>query len=377
MSELTTTNTIEKFMEKATKQMMNIFSTPGIQDFVDVCKKDQATLKQELVSWAKNAYGDENVTVGDGFVLVVGATPVLLTAHMDTVHKELPNEVYEFEIENKHYITSPQGIGGDDRCGIYMIQQIVGDGYLPYILFCEDEEIGGIGSNKFIKTDSVKEIQNLKFYLELDRANSKDAVYYSCGNDDFQAFINEYGFETAHGSFSDISHLSPETDVASVNLSCGYYCQHTLNEYVVFEEMEETIEKVKLILEDADAISAETGTDVIEAYDYQQVRYGGWGSSTYRSSFYNDDYYDDFKYYGSKSKTKSGKRKSYAARNLPTYEYTGYFFYTDEDGYEEYEAVVEGDSKLSCIAKFLMENSEVRWQDVLDFYFDTDGSMEN
>lgn len=253
--------------------------------FVDICKRNQKSLKRYLVGKLEEAY--ENVSVGDGYIFTKGDIPVLLTAHMDTVHKEC---VKEFHEENG-IIKSPQGIGGDDRCGIYMILKLIEKGFKPYIVFCEDEEIGGVGSNKFVKTELIEELKACKYLIELDRANSNDAVYYDCGNKEFKAFISEVtGYKEAYGSFSDISHLSPACDRASVNLSCGYYKAHTTDEYVVLSEMENTIDKV------AELLSIDYTE--IEAFDYQVCFdyssfyddfYGYSGEGEYEIDFINED----------------------------------------------------------------------------------------
>ena len=255
------------------------------KQFVDICKRNQKSLKRYLVGKLEKAY--KNVLVGDGYIFTKGDIPVLLTAHMDTVHKEC---VKEFHEENG-IIKSPQGIGGDDRCGIYMILKLIEKGFKPYIVFCEDEEIGGVGSNKFAKTELIEELKACKYLIELDRANSNDAVYYDCGNKEFKAFISEtIGYKEAIGSFSDISHLSPACDRASVNLSCGYYKAHTTDEYVVLSEMENTIDKV------AELLSIDYTK--MEAFDYQVCFdyssfyddfYSYSGEGEYEIDFINED----------------------------------------------------------------------------------------
>jgi len=254
------------------------------KEFVEICKRPQVSLKRYLVGKLKETYEDEDVLVGDGYIFTKGDIPILLTAHMDTVHEVT---VKEFHEENG-IIKSPQGIGGDDRCGIYMILKLIERGYKPSVLFCEDEEIGGIGSNKFVKTELIEELKACKYLIELDRVNSNDAVYYDCGNKEFKEFISEVtGYKEAYGSFSDISHLSPACDRASVNLSCGYYKAHTTDEYVVLSEMENTINKV------AELLSLDYKD--IEAFDYQENDvlsfYGSYRSEEgyYEIDFYNED----------------------------------------------------------------------------------------
>ena len=67
---------------------------------------------------------------------------ILLVAHLDTFYNKDVNQVY---YDTKHGILwSPQGIGGDDRCGIFAIMSIVKN--IPCdVLFLSGEEVGGVG----------------------------------------------------------------------------------------------------------------------------------------------------------------------------------------------------------------------------------------
>ena len=258
------------------------------KDFIDICKMCQKKLKQFLVGQMLACGYD--VIAEDGFLYGEGDIPILLTAHMDTVHDEPVKDWYETE---KGRISSPQGIGGDDRCGIWIILQILKAGYKPHVLFCEDEETGGIGSHKFVKTNYKFALSNCKYFIELDRMGNNDAVFYKCGNKKFQDYIMDTTkYQKAYGSFSDISVLSPETDIASVNLSCGYYNPHTLSEYVEYDEMERTTKVVQELLDKAFDEEAEW-------FDYQQsvTTYGGYGSYGYGGYGYRDYYDDDDDYY--------------------------------------------------------------------------------
>ena len=250
--------------------------------FVDICKLPQKYLKKALNNILGYYY--ENVINEDGFIYAKGTDPVLLTAHMDTVHEERVKDFYELREQGKTIISSSQGIGGDDRCGIYMICHILENtDYRPSILFCEDEEIGGVGSKKFCKTAYIEDLKELKFFIELDRANANDAVYYDCGNRDFKDFVREItGYKEAYGSFSDISNLSPATDVASVNLSCGYYNAHTLKEEVVYEEMMDTVEVTEKLIK---------ASRECEAFDYQEeLPWRFNGTSWYTKANYDENF---------------------------------------------------------------------------------------
>lgn len=193
----------------------------------------------------------------DKFILVRGSAPVLLVAHLDTVHAE-PVQII-CKSDNGNILMSPQGIGGDDRCGVYALAKIHELSEVkPYLLFTCDEEIGGIGAEWFCRAHNGKrlppELDTLKFIIEIDRRGSNDAVFYDCHNPDFEEYILSSGFELAHGSFSDISFIAPELGVAAVNLSSGYYNPHTLHEYINRAELEHTIQRVIQIIKELDGL---------------------------------------------------------------------------------------------------------------------------
>mgnify|MGYP001041366939 FL=1 len=192
------------------------------------------------------------------YILVPGDAPIMLIAHMDTVHKESVKQICK--TQNGNILMSPQGIGGDDRCGVFALvkaHKAADISKKPWLLFTCDEEIGGVGAEKFCehhrKGKLPKELDGLKLLVEIDRKGEKDAVYYECGNEEFEEYITSKGFETEYGSFSDISVIAPELGVAAVNLSSGYYNAHTLHEYINRAHLNATIEKVIEIVADASA----------------------------------------------------------------------------------------------------------------------------
>lgn len=216
-----------------------------------IFQAEQKKLKKFLLKFLqKNGY--DTIYNHKGFLYVPGDIPVLLCAHMDTVHKEIPKVFHE----NNGYISSPQGIGGDDRCGVQIITEIIDEGLKPHILFTEDEELGCVGAELFslyleeeTNFASLKsDISPVNFIIELDRRGDNDAVYYSCGTPEFEEMISKYGFVIQQGSYSDIVEIAPALGVAAVNLSAGYYSEHTLSEYISLEDMENTKNRVIQIL---------------------------------------------------------------------------------------------------------------------------------
>ncbi len=294
--------------------------------FEEICKMSQSQLKTYLTKYMKSKYND--VTVNDGFIYAKGTFPVLLVAHMDTVHKEKVKQVVYSDSGDK--ISSPQGIGGDDRCGIYMILNIIKD-YNCSVLFTEDEEIGCIGANKFVKALRKKEIEIAKvnYMIELDRKGDKDAIFYECDNPEFEQFIlKDNAWELSYGSYTDIVELEPEIGVAGVNFSCGYYKAHTTNEYVIISEMKANIDKVKKLL-------ARTYLD--KEFEFIEAENGYYGYSYGYGGYY--DY--ELKAYYIAAQAKNGK-------------------YIEEEFYAMSEA--------EAIGLFMENNPNICYNDLVDVF---------
>ena len=210
------------------------------------------TQKQLFKRLCKKFKGKTLIGKGN-FILVHGQAPVMLIAHLDTVHEKPVRDICLSA--DKNILMSPQGIGGDDRCGVFALVKIHQLSKIkPWLLFTCEEEVGGLGAKKFCfahqQHQLPNDLDNLKFLIELDRKGKNDAVFYNCDNPDFEKYIAGKGFKTAQGSFSDISVIAPELRVAAVNLSSGYYNAHTLHEYINRAELDDTICKVVDIISD-------------------------------------------------------------------------------------------------------------------------------
>jgi hypothetical protein len=203
-------------------------------------KLSQHDLKRALKSELQRA-GYRPVTA-PGYLYAKGTTPVLLVAHLDTVHKKLPTVIND----NHGILSSPEGIGGDDRAGVYAILEMLD--LRPHVLFCEDEEIGGIGAKRFASSSIEPDVD---YIVELDRMGAYDAVFYDCDNAQFTEFVESYGFLEDFGSFSDISTIAPALGIAAVNLSVGYFNQHTSHEFIDTHVLDYTVTRVRLMLADA------------------------------------------------------------------------------------------------------------------------------
>lgn len=191
-------------------------------------------------------FGYENQrTDNRNYLIAEGDIPIALVAHLDTVHAVEP---FQFFYDEKEMVMwSPQGLGADDRAGVILILSILSEGYRPHLIFTTGEEHGGIGANKLVK-DYNEVPFDIDFMIELDRCGSEDAVFYNCMNHSFIDYICGFGFAFEEGSFTDICILGRNWNIAAVNLSVGYYNEHTKAEYWDLFEADDTITKVINIL---------------------------------------------------------------------------------------------------------------------------------
>lgn len=258
-------------------------------NFVDFVSLSQLHLQSKLVELFKG----QCINKPGEYLLVKGVAPVMLIAHMDTVHKAPVTDVCMSTDGN--IVISPQGIGGDDRCGVYGLMRVYQRSEVkPWLLFTCDEEIGGVGASHFVRDYEESrlsaELDAVKMLIELDRRGSDDAVFYDCDNDEFASYILGKGFKTAFGSFSDISYIAPAMGVAAVNLSSGYYSAHTTHEYVRLNELERTIEKVIEIVKDS--LSEDLSVfPYIERYGDQYDHYDPNDYSGWIESFITEKYH--------------------------------------------------------------------------------------
>ena len=249
---------------------------------IELLKMTQPQLKRYLVEELRE-FGYTPISA-DGFIYAEGRTKIGLVAHMDTVCVKPPKwvNIRDGVLSNADHRDC---LGADDRAGIYAILHLIRSGLQPTIIITEDEEIGCIGAGKFAKVGIESDV---KYLIELDRMNSNDCVFYDNDNEDFMDYIESFGYVTSNGSFSDICEIAPQLGVSAVNLSVGYYHQHTSREILVLDELYGTIRRVFKMLLDAPDMPF-----VYESYyssdRYLNSKYYGW-SSTYNDAMYGDSY---------------------------------------------------------------------------------------
>jgi hypothetical protein len=257
---------------------LNTSELKSLEQFFQLSQKQ---LLKAMNQYLKSKY--DKVIATKDYVIAVGDIPIALVAHLDTVFAEGVRNIYYDKVKNVMW--SPDGLGADDRAGIYSIIQLVRMGFRPTVIFTTDEELGCLGASQVAKDFPIPPA-NIKYVIELDRRGAEDCVFYDCENQQFIDYVEEFGFVTNFGSFSDICAICPVWKVAGVNLSIGYYNEHTHTEILHVGQMYNTIRRVQKMLQSAASapefkyIGASRFTSV--AYPTEDDNYGwdpSWGIS--------------------------------------------------------------------------------------------------
>lgn len=240
-------------MKKEFIELLNIYGPSGheqpVVDYLLPKLRDELGLENVFLDSYGNLLAEETYRSG------LGPT-ILLSAHMDTVESVLEHrEVLE---DDNIIFSMDGGLGADDRAGIAIILHIIRqlettnhpfDGTIK-IAFTREEEIGSIGSYNMDKDW----YEHVDLAIVVDRRGSRDIVignrqtiFCSQSVAKFMDGIGELAgmpdWECVQGGYSDAVTFATN-GINTVNLSAGYYHEHTPIEYANLKEMNETAELI-------------------------------------------------------------------------------------------------------------------------------------
>lgn len=191
-------------------------------------------------------FGYKKIFYCDDYLTAEGELPVAICCHVDTVFPSTGKKNLLYDQEEQIFFC-PTGAGFDDRAGLIMLFFLLKKGLKPHIILTNREELGGLGAQELAKTYCP--FGDLRYIIQLDRHGMDDCVFYDCDNPQFQDYVESFGFKKDYGSFTDITFLCPAWGVAGVNLSIGYYNEHTHSEILCFNSFKQTLKKVIGMLE--------------------------------------------------------------------------------------------------------------------------------
>jgi len=265
----------------------------------------EKVLVQKGYDYKKDTIGNIYVTKGEAEYFPC------FVAHTDTVHSiNLNLKVVQLEENGQTILTGidaktmrPSGIGGDDKCGVFLCLEMLDKLDNVKIALFVSEEIGCIGSRQA----DPEFFSNVGYAIQYDSPKGDSMSMSLMGKDLFGKSTNfgekvsplilEHGItDWARHPYTDIWPLMEKFGFSCLNLAAGYHRYHTANEYVVVEEVENGFElglKLHQIL----------GENFYERPQQEEKSYfnsifGGYGSSSKQVLTEDDD--DEDLYYEEK-----------------------------------------------------------------------------
>lgn len=284
--------TAMKKQRKGLKRMDN-------KDFgklLDIIKCDTDTLYFRLIQELQDL-GLKAEYEYDDWIYVDNGNPIMLVAHIDTITR---SKKLKFRIKKDKIMARNSVLGADDRAGVFAILEILArckrdNVPMPSILFTNYEESGCIGVDNFIKSKKMKE--NMKFFIEMDREGWNEYVtYYYQVPKEVEDYVESFGYVSDYGSMSDVGSLTEEYDIPHVNVSVGYYNQHTIKEFLVPSQLSWSIDRVYEMvqspIEELYIVNSYRGdTTNYNQYNYgcyQEYGYGAGSDSRYKDYYPTD-----------------------------------------------------------------------------------------
>ena len=223
-----------------------------------------------------------------------------IVAHMDTVHsfttaREL---IIRDGVISAQYIKSglPCGLNADDCNGILVALQLLET--LPNLKVCftTQEEIGGKGAD--VAADNIEFFLDVRYLIQADRRGKSDLITHTNGINsaskefvkDIESLMEKYGYLEGIGTFTDIGILADKLLISGVNISCGYYNEHTFKECCNINELNNCLNFIHDIIVSLDGqdtfYKIETQNPYGYTHDYSKYDYGNYAYD----DFPKDDY---------------------------------------------------------------------------------------
>ena len=208
-----------------------------------------------------------------------------IVAHMDQVQERHSKDFIAYEAEDIIIGFSPkhkeqQGLGADDKCGLWIGLNCLQKFDCLKLAFFVGEEVGCKGSG----LANMAFFDDCRFVIEPDRKGSEDLItqigWTPLCSDDFLKDIGfkKFGYKEAEGMMTDIEALKDKGLMLScINLSCGYYRPHSNEEFVYKPALLNCLAFVEHIIK--------TCTQVYPHID---------NTSYYERQNYYGDIYDDY-----------------------------------------------------------------------------------
>jgi hypothetical protein len=219
-------------------------------------------------------------------------------AHMDQVHDYEP---FMKVILNGNIMSAVDGneaqcgVGGDDKCGIYLALRMLHVLDHCTAVFVRDEEVGCLGSEQV----PLSWFKHAAFVIQADRNNQtmdliRETNGMLCASDEFMAAVSGLpivcaaGHKPNTGSITDVGELSSRgLAISMINISSGYHNPHSKREIVLLDQLGITCQ---LAFEAASLLGNQVWAHEPESQYFTRGSRHGSGYGRYNSAWDTDDW---------------------------------------------------------------------------------------
>ncbi len=267
--------------------------------------------QNELGEYIKNISPYPVIEDKEKCILINPNQRILLASHLDVA-----GDYPEIIIKTGNKIRSTKNlIGGDDRCGVAIMLQLIKEGVDCYsYAFFYDEEIGCWGSSQ-----TTINFSHYNCFIGLDRRGYNDLATYGHDSEILNEIFIAQGYKLKTGSITDVAILSETFSAPCINLSVGFSNEHTNYEFIELDVVKKTynvlknknlqkeLENPEILedyLENLTNYLYEIYKDSVKYYD--MLKEEDYYEYKYYDNFFLDDTYSDLAkhFYNTRQKTR-------------------------------------------------------------------------
>ena len=183
------------------------------------------------------------------YPLVVAHTDCVLE-HENKSLKEVKGKIYGVDALSRKQI----GLGADDTCGIVCAIQLLREIPDLKVIFTTEEECGFNGAEYV--TENLSFFLDVSYMIQADRHGANDLIVYTnCIHSVSEEWLNEitplmaeFKYSEEYGLGTDIGVMADILEISGVNISCGYYREHTEFEYIILDQLQNCLNFMEAII---------------------------------------------------------------------------------------------------------------------------------
>lgn len=211
-----------------------------LKDLFDILmfkRKNRSVTEEEFIKRFIVPTGARPDTYGN-YILKIGESNVLWSAHTDTVHKQGGKQKLLIDKDGIVTADNEDCLGADNGAGVWILLELIKAKKPGLYIFHREEEIGGMGS-QYIAKKTPNVLDGIEIAIAFDRRNTNSIITFqsfrTCSDEFADSFIAETkGLnlrKDKNGTFTDTANYIDNIRECT-NISVGFGSEHSKNEYL-------------------------------------------------------------------------------------------------------------------------------------------------